>query len=62
MNFIQAVQHATIGYGIRRADWTSDAILYMEPKTLGPALCWVKNGRIANLGLLDIRADDWETV
>lgn len=29
MNFLSAIKHAVIGYGIRRKVWQKDAILYL---------------------------------
>lgn len=69
MNFLSAIKHATIGYGIRRQDWPPKALLHLD--TLGE-LRWVCGGnQVAPLlgtdtGLSineeDIKAKDWETI
>lgn len=71
MNFIKAVRHGTIGYGIRRRMWTRDAILTVD--NFGE-LYWT-NGVCTNtpvmlcgpdkafdLSVEDIQAQDWEVV
>jgi hypothetical protein len=40
MNFIAAIQHATIGYGIRRKAWKHDVILMLHN---GSELHWLKD-------------------
>lgn len=40
MNFIRALQHAIIGYGIRRANWPKDVALYYDANQ--EALCYSK--------------------
>lgn len=30
MNFIGAIQHATIGYGIRRRSWNKELMFYLD--------------------------------
>jgi hypothetical protein len=78
MNFIAAIQHAAIGYGIRRKAWRNDAILMLENNQLH----WIKdrngvetpNNGIWNecklmgadithdLTAEDIAAQDWEAI
>lgn len=68
MNFIAAIQHASIGFYIRRKQWPNYAMLRME----GVQLWWV-NGVTFPANLLgidktgdvsaeDIQANDWEYV
>lgn len=71
MNFIKAIQHATIGYGIRRKSWRDGATITID--NFGD-LYWVEGvgmdvpiklcGRDAGFDLSpeDIRAQDWEAV
>lgn len=75
MNFIAAIQHATIGYGIRRKAWNNtDAILHLNDKA---ELHWVPaihnpehqapvklgHGDICyDLTQSDIAANDWEAI
>ncbi len=76
MNFMMAVKHAVIGYGIRRACWQPSAILSMD--NFGnfywlsmPAYLRVNDDRAAkllgpdatfDLQDCDIIATDWVTV
>lgn len=76
MNFITAIQHATIGYGIRRQTWILSRWMLLDDS--GHHLIWniVPNGygtRDGNITLLgpdpswditeeDIKATDWEAV
>lgn len=72
MNFLSAIKHAAIGYGIRRKSWDDRCILHLN--NMGE-LEWVghyhkdREGKEANLfssdyGIVkeDITANDWETV
>ena len=71
MNFIAAVQHATIGYGIRRKRWSDKSILALGPD--GHSFEWLESTTPDPVKLLgpdltydltpdDIMAEDWETV
>ena len=70
MNFLAAIKHAAIGYGIRRKVWHSKAILHLNnlcelewccdcdshiAPLLGP-------DPAASVNAEDIKATDWETV
>jgi len=70
MNFLNAIRHAAIGYGIRRKIWGSDSILSMDN---GCCLWWINTqedrearllgpDRSLDLTAEDIQATDWETV
>lgn len=68
MNFIAAIQHATIGYGIRRKAWHENSILHLGD---GAALYWTHSKyQVALLGTdhgfdvnaADIAATDWEAI
>ena len=76
MKFIPAIQHATIGYGIRRKCWAGDTCLHLDNLQ---TLRWIgvnlsEYGRDSDeckffggdagfdLSKTDILADDWETV
>jgi hypothetical protein len=65
MNFIAAIQHTTIGYGIRRRTWPSKAILYIDNLHI---LRWMENEEeckilgvevTMNLTAEDLTATDW---
>lgn len=71
MNFIRAIQHATIGYGIRRKVWSSNehCWLYLH----NDQLQWAEGNIACSCNLLgkdlsadlieeDITATDWETI
>lgn len=68
MNFLVAVQHATIGYGIRRRVWPPKAMLYMQTYEL----YWVDGSDTpvkllgdsvtADLQKEDIQGEDWEAI
>jgi hypothetical protein len=77
MNFITAIQHLPLGYGIRRKPWNKEAIL-MQPDQAG-VLIWMYSHLPAKLRpdlqhpftsheatdsitCCDIIATDWETV
>lgn len=75
MNFIKAIQHATIGYGIRRRSWRQDAVLTVDnfgdlywtsgvgtdtPVKLGVSGPGVD--MTFDLNVEDIQARDWEVV
>lgn len=71
MNFLAAILHAGIGYGIRRKSWNKDAVLYLDNLKV---LRWLYgNAKDEEARLLgpevsidvtseDVRAKDWETV
>jgi hypothetical protein len=69
MNFLTAIKHAAIGYGIRRKGWEDeDAILYLDNFN---ELVWVHSGVTCtligdpedfDLTVEDIKAKDWETI
>ncbi len=71
MNFIKAIQHATIGYGIRRKAWRErpDCFLHLrddgdlewdDPETIPCKL--LGNDLAADLLPEDITATDWEAI
>lgn len=73
MNFLTALQHAFIGYGIRRKSWNKTAVLqwHQQEKKLGFGL--INTGtviwaRISNLdagdtiSIQDANATDWEAI
>lgn len=41
MNFLSAIKHAVIDYGIRRAAWHKDAILYLGNGSQGCEMYWL---------------------
>lgn len=71
MNFIKAVQHGTIGYGIRRRSWRQGAILSVGNSG---ELYWIEGvgtdtpvklcgpDKAFDLSVEDIQAQDWEVV
>lgn len=64
MNFIAAIQHASIGYGIRRKVWKR--MLHLDQHEL----FWVDtatSAQLCGLSILDvsvedIKATDWEAI
>lgn len=75
MNFLSAIKHAAIDYGIRRRAWARrDAILCLGNGTNGCELYWIDGvgkdtpvklcGTDAAFDLIveDIQAQDWEVV
>lgn len=70
MNFLKAIQHATIGYGIRRKCWGPKAILsldnfarlYWLNSDCRLSAIFVQETDSYNLSLEDINSTDWETV
>lgn len=73
MNFLKAIQHATIGYGIRRKPWSFrencylvlklDELYWAEGNCGGEAkLCPDKPDLTVDLLPEDIAAKDWETI
>lgn len=74
MNFISAIKHATIDYGIRRRSWREGAILCLGNGHDTCQLYWIEGiGRDTpvklcgpdksfDLSVEDIQAQDWETV
>lgn len=74
MNFIKAIQHATIGYGIRRIEWRLNPncwlsldnfgdLQWCEANVAGPArLVPVDIDLAVDITAEDIRATDWETL
>lgn len=75
MNFLSAVKHAAIDYGIRRRAWArQDAILCLGNGTKGCELYWTSgvgtdtpvklcgSDRTFDLSVEDIQAQDWEVV
>lgn len=69
MNFINAILHVNIGYGIRRMSWQEGAILHLGG---GQKLFWLGKERepvtllgddeTHDLNAEDLKATDWETV
>ena len=72
MNFLNAIRHAAIGYGIRRKAWANeDAILTLDNFA---ELYWMHTtarndpaklagpDRTYDLSVEDLQAKDWETV
>lgn len=71
MNFVAAIQHATIGYGIRRKAWGPKAFLYLHD---GNTLRWghfddqvetcdlLGPSRTMDLQASDITGTDWEVI
>ena len=74
MNFIAAILHATIGYGIRRKAWSEGFTLHIDnhelkwiddkqqPATKHSPVCQIGQGGDMHLGLEALRADDWEAI
>lgn len=71
MNFIGAIQHATIGYGIRRRIWAARVLLHLQDHDLvwleeppsGNNVCELLGpDKFYHLQPEDITATDWETV
>lgn len=66
MNFLNAIKHAAIGYGIRRQGWANNLHLTHngELKWVGQTMkCSMLGGDTAwDLNKGDITALDWETV
>jgi hypothetical protein len=69
MNFLTAIKHAAIGYGIRRKSWPEEnAILHLDNLN---DLRWVRSGVLClllgnphdfDLTKEDIQAKDWEII
>ena len=72
MNFLKALQHAFIGYGIRRKAWREEAILYFDLDGTGPddGLRWMQSGPHdatrafvwPDISYEDMGATDWEVI
>jgi hypothetical protein len=62
MTLLQALQHAFIGYGIRRACWPEDSLLKfdMEREALIDVE-GIQEGQVYTIQPKDIEATDWET-
>lgn len=59
MNFIGAIQHATIGYGIRRRKWDKDLIFWLDGVHLKQT---DTNLSLYVLCFEDFVAADWEAI
>lgn len=63
MNFIKAIQHATIGYGIRRKEWhernilslDEGIILSLDEGMVNPGLVWVDGAHFSNADHVGLR-------
>lgn len=72
MNFIKAIQHATIGYGIRRKSWEVpfDTFLLLDhtgrlmwsPNNVADFAILMGNDPATDLNAEDLQATDWETI
>lgn len=67
MNFIAAIQHATIGYGIRRKNWKENRTLYLNEdaeliETSTGARITLCGELSCDLKREDLQATDWEVV
>lgn len=71
MNFLKAILHAGIGYGIRRKAWPPKAILSLDnfgelhwiDAVEEESRCRLLTGDLSwDLSPEDIQANDWETV
>jgi hypothetical protein len=67
MNFIQAVQHGSIGYGIRRAIWPKDVILTVNnfggfDWMLGGEAELLGDDPASDLSVEDVKSEDWVTI
>jgi hypothetical protein len=75
MNFIAAIQHAGIGYGIRRTCWHGDAILHTnnmhelpwltrkgEDQPYAAPFAKDRAQSAHEITMEDVMAQDWDTV
>jgi hypothetical protein len=66
VNFISALKHATIGYGIRRKEWMEGHTMFMENDELFwthlPTHPIIFFSGFMGLNEQDIAAKDWETI
>lgn len=62
MNYIAAIQHATIGYGIRRLNWDMKVLLLLQRHHLHFVNDDGTTGERAALTYDDMTAENWETV
>jgi hypothetical protein len=46
MNFYGAIQHASIGYGVRRKQWAENSILFFDHDKC--QLCWLNATYVEN--------------
>ena len=69
MNFLRAVQHATIGYAVKRPTWQQwllldavDGVFRASMTTVDNLPPAIKPGTPLSLDLADYHATDWETL
>jgi hypothetical protein len=60
MNFYKALQHAFIGYGIRRKPWSDNVILYYDHEK--EDLRYTNSHSPSTISDIDFHATDWETI
>ena len=60
-NILQAAKWMQEGKRVRRPQWIPDGVRSEEPVTNQfSAIVWADDGRLADIGCVDLLADDWE--